>query len=80
MRAGVHVGRPRKVGGDYLGVDVNVAARVAEQAKGGEVLVSEPTLGARRRRRPPRGRPKRLRADGAPPRAAGPRGLAGLSA
>src|SRR5919107_1341348 len=43
MRAGVHHGCPRKVGGDFLGVDVNVAARVAEQAKGGEVLISEPT-------------------------------------
>lgn len=42
LRAGVHVGTPRKLGGDYLGVDVNVAARVAEAAKGGEVLVSDP--------------------------------------
>ena len=41
LRAGVHLGRPRRVGGDYLGVDVNIAARVAEAAKGGEVLVSE---------------------------------------
>ena len=41
LRAGVHVGRPRRVGHDYLGVDVNVAARVAESAKGGEVLVSQ---------------------------------------
>lgn len=41
LRAGVHLGRPRKVGGDYLGVDVNVAARVVEAAGGGEVLVSE---------------------------------------
>ena len=41
LRAGVHVGRPRKLGGDYLGVDVNIAARVAEGASGGEVLVSE---------------------------------------
>jgi adenylate cyclase len=41
MRAGVHVGRPRKLGGDYFGVDVNVAARVAEAAGGGEVLVSD---------------------------------------
>jgi adenylate cyclase len=40
LRAGVHVGRPRKMGGDYLGVDVNVAARVAGAAKPGEVLVS----------------------------------------
>jgi adenylate cyclase len=41
LRAGVHLGRPRKVGGDYLGVDVNVAARVVEAAGGGEVLVSQ---------------------------------------
>jgi len=41
LRAGLHSGRPRKIGGDYVGVDVNIAARVAEGAKGGEVLVSE---------------------------------------
>ena len=41
LRAGLHSGRPRKVGGDYVGVDVNIAARVAEGAKGGEVLVSQ---------------------------------------
>src|SRR5215210_7572462 len=40
LRAGVHVGRPRKVGRDYLGVDVNIAVRVAEAAGAGEVLVS----------------------------------------
>lgn len=40
LRAGVHTGRPRKVGRDYLGVDVNIAARVAEAAGAGEVLVS----------------------------------------
>jgi class 3 adenylate cyclase len=40
IRAGVHLGRPRRVGRDYLGVDVNIAARVAQSAKGGEVLVS----------------------------------------
>jgi adenylate cyclase len=40
LRAGLHLGRPRKVAGDYLGVDVNVAARVAEAAAGGELLVS----------------------------------------
>jgi adenylate cyclase len=39
LRAGVHVGRPRMLGGDYLGVDVNIAARVAAAA-GDEVLVS----------------------------------------
>jgi adenylate cyclase len=42
LRAGVHLGRPRRVGADYLGIDVNIAARVGECASGGEVLVSEP--------------------------------------
>jgi adenylate cyclase len=40
MRAGAHHGQPRRVGRDYLGVDVNVAARVAQAAKGDELLVS----------------------------------------
>ena len=40
LRAGVHLGRPRKIGGDYLGVDVNIAARVADAADGEQVLVS----------------------------------------
>jgi adenylate cyclase len=44
LRAGIHVGRPRKVGGDYLGVDVNIAARVAEEARPGELLVSDRAL------------------------------------
>ncbi len=35
MRAGIHWGRPRKLGGDYVGVDVNVAARVGDAAKAG---------------------------------------------
>jgi len=41
LRAGVHTGRPRRLGGDYFGVDVNVAARVAEAAGAGEVLISD---------------------------------------
>ncbi len=41
LRAGVHVGRPRRLGGDFFGVDVNIAARVAAAARGGEVLVSD---------------------------------------
>jgi adenylate cyclase len=41
MRAGVHVGRPRKLGGDYFGVDVNIAARVAAAAGPDEILISE---------------------------------------
>ena len=42
LRAGVHLGAPQRVGGDLLGVDVNVASRVADAAKAGEVLISEP--------------------------------------
>lgn len=44
LRTGIHLGRPRKVGRDYFGVDVNIAARLAEVAQPGEVLVSGPTL------------------------------------
>ena len=69
MRAGVHVGRPRRLGGDYLGVDVNIAARVAAAASPDEVLVSGPACerledGAfvlrRRRRFSAKGAPKEL--------------------
>jgi adenylate cyclase len=41
LRAGVHVGKPRKLGGDYFGVDVNTAARVVAAAGPEEILVSE---------------------------------------
>ena len=41
IRSGVHVGKPRKIGGDYLGVDVNIAARLTEAAAPDQVLVSE---------------------------------------
>lgn len=44
MRAGMHTGRPRRLGGDYLGVDVNIAARVAQKAAAGEVLASQSTV------------------------------------
>jgi adenylate cyclase len=44
LRTGIHLGRPRKIGRDYLGVDVNVAARLAQAARAGEVLVSERAL------------------------------------
>ncbi|MGI8460150.1 MAG: adenylate/guanylate cyclase domain-containing protein [Solirubrobacterales bacterium] len=46
IRAGIHVGKPRLIGGDYLGIDVNVAARVAEAASGNELLVTEPVVAA----------------------------------
>jgi adenylate cyclase len=66
LRVGLHVGRPRKVGGDYLGTDVNIASRVADAAGAGEVLVSDAALsdietdGLEIRRR------RRFRAKGAP--------------
>jgi adenylate cyclase len=41
-RAGAHHGMPRRVGRDYVGIDVNIAARVAQAAKGNELLVSAP--------------------------------------
>ena len=44
LRAGLHTGRPRAIGGDYLGVDVTIAARLVEKAGPDEVLVSETTL------------------------------------
>ena len=46
IRAGMHVGQPREIGGDYLGVDVNIAARVAEGAGGDELLASETVIEA----------------------------------
>lgn len=66
MRAGVHWGRPRRLGGDFLGVDVNVAARVTAAAKAGQVLVSDALLAKLHDDGVRAGRAKRLRADGAP--------------
>jgi adenylate cyclase len=43
LRAGLHCGRPRHLGGDYFGVDVNIAARLAESAGPDEILVSDRT-------------------------------------
>lgn len=44
MRVGVHTGRPQRIGSDWLGVDVNIAARVMERATRGELVVSQATL------------------------------------
>ena len=44
IRAGLHTGRPQVIGGDYLGVDVNVAARLMQKAGPGETLVSQTAL------------------------------------
>jgi adenylate cyclase len=44
LRTGMHLGRPRKIGKDYFGVDVNIAARLVDAAKPDEILASEPVL------------------------------------
>jgi class 3 adenylate cyclase len=44
MRVGIHTGRPQRLGADWLGVDVNIAARVMERAAKGGIMVSAPTL------------------------------------
>jgi adenylate cyclase len=66
MRAGVHWGRPRRIGGDYLGIDVNIAARVGDAAKADQVLVSDSALGQIHAADLRVGRQRRLRAEGAP--------------
>nr|WP_234712721.1 adenylate/guanylate cyclase domain-containing protein [Mycolicibacterium komanii]CRL67987.1 family 3 adenylate cyclase [Mycolicibacterium komanii] len=44
MRVGVHTGHPQRIGSDWLGVDVNIAARVMSRATRGELVVSATTL------------------------------------
>jgi adenylate cyclase len=66
LRTGVHLGRPRKVGGDYLGVDVNIAARVAEAAGPGEILISERSYVSLGPAAGPVSEPRELRAKGVP--------------
>ncbi|WP_313959951.1 adenylate/guanylate cyclase domain-containing protein [Mycobacterium deserti] len=44
MRVGIHTGRPQRIGSDWLGVDVNIAARVMARATRGELIVSHATL------------------------------------
>ena len=44
MRVGIHTGRPQRLAADWLGVDVNIAARVMERATKGGVMVSSSTL------------------------------------
>jgi adenylate cyclase len=42
VRIGIHMGTSVRRGDDLFGLDVAMAARVADQADGGEILVSEP--------------------------------------
>src|SRR5207237_1012234 len=58
--------RPRRIGRDYLGVDVNIAARVADAAQAGEVLVSDPACASLEPAGFELGRSRRLEAQGAP--------------
>jgi len=44
MRVGIHTGRPQRLGSDWLGVDVNIAARVMERATRGGVMLSGASL------------------------------------
>jgi adenylate cyclase len=66
MRCGVHWGRPRRLGGDYLGVDVNVAARVVSTAKAQQLLVSAPACELLDDQRYRIGRARRLKEKGTP--------------
>lgn len=44
MRVGIHTGRPQRLGADWLGVDVNIAARVMEHASKGGIMISGSSL------------------------------------
>ena len=66
LRSGVHAGRPRKLGGDYLGVDVNIAARVVDAAKPQQVLVSQVSCEALDRELFEISKAKKLKAPGTP--------------
>ncbi|WP_216894323.1 adenylate/guanylate cyclase domain-containing protein [Nocardia alni] len=46
MRVGLHTGTPREIGGDWLGVDVTIAARMMEAGGNGNTMLSNATLDA----------------------------------
>jgi class 3 adenylate cyclase len=46
VHAGAHTGRAVERDGDWFGATVNLAARVADVARGGELLVTEATVAA----------------------------------
>jgi predicted ATPase/class 3 adenylate cyclase len=45
VRMGMHTGEGRLSGGDYVGLDIHRAARIAAAGHGGQVLLSEATRG-----------------------------------
>jgi predicted ATPase/class 3 adenylate cyclase len=46
VRIGLHTGQAVRVGHDYVGLDVHLAARIADAGHGGQVLISEATRAA----------------------------------
>jgi adenylate cyclase len=69
LRLGVHWGRPRRLGGEFVGTDLTVLAAIGSAARPGQVLASatalaqlDPAVHALKI-----GRRKRLRSDAAPP-------------
>lgn len=46
VRIGLHTGQAVRVGRDYVGLDVHLAARVSDAGHGGQILVSEATHAA----------------------------------
>jgi adenylate cyclase len=65
IRAGLHYGAPQPIGIDYLGVDVNIAARLCEAAQPDEVLISG-AVRSHLHRRKELSRPPRRELDGVP--------------
>lgn len=69
LRTGVHFGRPRRLGGEYVGVELSTVAAIGDGARPGQVLVSAAALA----QLDPAfhdlriGRRKRLRSSEAPP-------------
>jgi class 3 adenylate cyclase len=51
VRIGIHTGEPRAAPPKYVGLDVHVAARVMAAAHGGQIVASERTVVALRKRR-----------------------------
>ncbi|NIL74860.1 adenylate/guanylate cyclase domain-containing protein [Rhodococcus sp. B10] len=63
VRMGIHTGSSVRRGDDLFGLNVAMAARVASQAEGGEILVSEP-LSVKLGRDIPLGRPRKVELKG----------------
>ena len=76
IRAGMHLGQPRKLGGDYLGVDVNIAPRVAERPAATTAGLRPGPVGTGRRRGGRAQEATLLLGQG---RAEGPGGLLGVA-